>query len=94
MGRQALQIEMIEVHAEHRLRGIGTSAVSALIEAFPDRRLVAFSEAHGFWASLKWDRFEHPEHARAVPVVVPGAVHAAGVALGREVVLGTQEFLG
>jgi hypothetical protein len=64
LGLAALQIEFIEVRGDYRLRGVGTSAVAALTEAFHGRRLVAFSEAaDGFWASLGWDRFEHPDHA-------------------------------
>lgn len=36
--------------------------VSALRERHPNRRLFAYyEEAHGFWASLGWERFDHPD---------------------------------
>lgn len=62
----ALEIQLIEVHSEHRLRGIGSSLVRIIQGLFPARRLVAFSEgADGFWSSLRWSRHLHadPEEA-------------------------------
>ncbi|WP_409431024.1 hypothetical protein ACJEIK_02995 [Mycobacterium sp. SMC-16] len=36
--------------------------MSALRERHPNRRLFAYyEEAHGFWASLGWERFDHPD---------------------------------
>lgn len=63
----ALEIQFIEVHAEHRLAGIGHAVVELLANQNPDRRLVAFSDgADGFWASLGWRRHLHadPDEAR------------------------------
>lgn len=58
----ALEIEFIEVASTHRRQGIGRAVVNALVARYPDRRFVGFSEgADPFWASLGWDRYEHPE---------------------------------
>lgn len=58
----ALEIEYIEVASTHRRRGIGRAVVNGVMARYPDRRFVAFSEgADPFWASLGWDRYEHPE---------------------------------
>ncbi|PZF86111.1 GNAT family N-acetyltransferase [Jiangella anatolica] len=58
----ALEIEFIEVVSTHRRRGIGRAVVNGVIGRYPGRRFVAFSEgADPFWASLGWDRYEHPE---------------------------------
>jgi GNAT superfamily N-acetyltransferase len=55
-------IELIAVPVTARGRGIGTWVLRGLAEHHPDRRLVAYSEeAHGFWASLGWKRYDHPE---------------------------------
>lgn len=60
LGDYLLEIQFIEVHAAHRLRGLGTAVVEALARDYPSRRLVAFSEgADGFWASLGWTRHLH-----------------------------------
>ena len=67
LGSTGLEVQFIEVHADHRLRGIGHAVIDSLYERYPDRRLVAFSEdADGFWSSLGWDRHVHadPEQAR------------------------------
>ncbi|ARK06964.1 hypothetical protein B8281_15905 [Cellulosimicrobium sp. TH-20] len=62
LGRMALEVQFIEVAADHRRRRIGLSVVNALAERHPDRRLVAFSEgADRFWASLGWTRYEHSD---------------------------------
>lgn len=62
LGPERLEIQFIEVAAAARGRGIGTRVVRALEERHGDRRLFAYSEqAHGFWASLGWDRFDHPD---------------------------------
>jgi GNAT superfamily N-acetyltransferase len=62
IGPERLEIQFIEVATAARRRGIGTRVVQALTERHPDRRLMAYSEgAHGFWASLGWERFDHPE---------------------------------
>jgi GNAT superfamily N-acetyltransferase len=62
IGPERLEIQYIEVATAARERGIGARVVQALAERHPDRRLMAYSEgADGFWASLSWDRFDHPE---------------------------------
>ncbi|PSK66981.1 hypothetical protein B0E53_01056 [Micromonospora sp. MH33] len=66
LGATALEIQLVEVHNDHRGRGIGRTVVSLLHNRYPDRRLVAFSEgADGFWSSLGWRRHLHadPEEA-------------------------------
>lgn len=61
LGDQALEIQFIEVATDQRGQGIGTEVVRLLEVAYPDRRLVAFSEeADEFWGSLGWDRYLHP----------------------------------
>lgn len=67
LGSTGLEVQFIEVHADHRLRGVGHAVIDCLYDRFPDRRLVAFSEgADGFWSSLDWNRYVHadPEQAR------------------------------
>lgn len=62
---ERLEIQYIEVATAARGRGVGTQVVVALAARHPDRRLFAYSEgAHGFWASLGRDRFDHPEGER------------------------------
>lgn len=66
LGATALAIQFIEVHGDHRGRGIGHAVIDLLHYRYPDRRLVAFSEgADGFWSSLGWRRHLHadPEEA-------------------------------
>jgi len=63
LGRDALRVLFIEIHAGHRLRGVGTAVVQLLSATYPGRRLYAYSEADGFWTKLGWLRFEHPEYA-------------------------------
>ena len=62
IGTERLEIQLIEVAAGVRGRGIGTCVVHGLAQMHPDRRLIAYSEdADTFWDSLGWDRFDHPE---------------------------------
>ncbi|WP_242459270.1 GNAT family N-acetyltransferase [Rhodococcoides fascians] len=62
LGPERLEIQTLEVAASSRERGIGTRVVQALMERHPHRRLFAYSEeAHEFWVSLGWQRFDHPE---------------------------------
>jgi GNAT superfamily N-acetyltransferase len=62
IGPERLEVQLIEVATAARGRGVGTLVVQALADRHPSRRLFAYSEeAHRFWASLRWDRFDHPE---------------------------------
>lgn len=62
MGQERLEIQFFEVATFTRGHGVGTRAVLALQDAHPDRHLFAYSEdAHRFWASLGWERFDHPD---------------------------------
>ncbi|BCJ65069.1 GNAT family N-acetyltransferase [Polymorphospora rubra] len=63
LGAAALGIQFIEVAESRRGQGIGTKAVQMLVERYPGRRLVAFSEADRFWASLGWRRYDHSDGA-------------------------------
>ncbi|GAA1765299.1 hypothetical protein [Luedemannella helvata] len=66
LGATALEIQFIEVHSDHRRRGIGHAVIDLLRNRYPGRRLVAFSEGvDGFWSSLGWRRHLHanPEDA-------------------------------
>lgn len=65
LGAERLEIQFIEVAVAARGRNIGTQVVRAIELQHPARRLFAYSEeAHGFWASLGWERFDHPEGER------------------------------
>lgn len=70
IGPERLEIQLIEVVAAFRGRGIGTRVVRSLAERHSNRRFVAYSQdADSFWTSLGWDRFDHPEgpmHHRAL----------------------------
>lgn len=62
LGDERLEIQLIEVATAAARRGIGTRVVQGLAELHRDRRLFAYSEeADEFWASLGWDRFDHPD---------------------------------
>ena len=62
MGTRALEIQFIEVARSHRRTGIGAEVVRRLVEAHPERRFLALSEdADQFWATLGWDRYDHPD---------------------------------
>lgn len=50
---------MIELHANHRRRGLARLALGLLAERYPDRRLPAFSEADECWKSVRWSRHIH-----------------------------------
>lgn len=63
LGRDALKIQFIEVHADHRCQRLGTEVLGLLSSGLPGHRLFAYSEADGFWTSLGWLRFEHPNYA-------------------------------
>lgn len=64
LGAVALEIQFIEVAPAYRGKGVGTQVIALLSAVNPGRRLVAFSEqADEFWASLGWERYEHPEQA-------------------------------
>lgn len=49
LGSAGLEIQFIEVHDDHRMRGVGSAVIDCLYDRYPGRRLVAFSEdADGF----------------------------------------------
>lgn len=61
LASDALEIQFIEVSATYRYRGIGTAVVDLLCRTYPDRPLLAFSEAATqFWTSVGWHRYDHP----------------------------------
>ena len=65
LGDVALEIQFIEVVENCRRQGIGAAIIEYLAETHQRRRLVAFSEgADGFWSSLGWQRYDHPEGPR------------------------------
>ena len=62
LGAERLEIQLLEVAMDARGRGVGTQVVRLLQTRHPARRMFAYSEqAQGFWASLGWERFDHPE---------------------------------
>ena len=73
IGPERLEIQFIEVAAGVRSGGIGTRVVQALAERHRDRRLFAYSEgADRFWASVGWERFDHPDgHHRPLFIQTP-----------------------
>jgi hypothetical protein len=67
LGAERLEIQFIEVAIAARGRNIGTKVVRAIELRHPARRLFAYSEeAHGFWASLGWERFDHPKESGSI----------------------------
>ena len=73
---ERLEIQLIEVATTAARRGIGTEVVQGLAERHRGRRLFAYSEeADEFWASLRWDRFDHrdgqPQFYRALFIQPP-----------------------
>ncbi|MCV7225856.1 GNAT family N-acetyltransferase [Mycolicibacterium komossense] len=65
IGAVTLRIHLLEVASQYRGRGIGTRIVAALVARYPERRLVAFSEADDFWGlKLRWDRSLAQEKGR------------------------------
>lgn len=62
LGPERLEIQFIEVATAARGRGVGTRVMRGLEQRHANRRLFAYSEeADGFWTSLGWDRFDHPD---------------------------------
>ncbi|BBX13050.1 hypothetical protein MNVM_21310 [Mycobacterium novum] len=62
VGRSLMPLRQVHRGTAARRRKIGTQVVQALSVRNPDRRLLAYSEgADEFWASLGWDRFDHPD---------------------------------
>ena len=60
--RQFVLKQLIEVATAQLRRKVGTRVVHDLMERHSGRRLFAYSEeADEFWASLGWQRFDHPE---------------------------------
>lgn len=58
------ELERLEVASRYRQprTGIGTRAIQAVIDRHRDVGLLAYSEgADGFWDTLGWHRFEHPD---------------------------------
>jgi hypothetical protein len=69
----ALKIQLIEVSSTCRGQDIGTAIVRELETRNPDRTLVAFSmNTDDFWASLGWQRYDHPAESlpRSSPLFV------------------------
>ena len=67
LGLVAFDISFLEVHEEHRLRGLGTQVMGLLEHRYPEHRFIAYSEnADHFWGSLGWIRHLHadPKEAR------------------------------
>ena len=65
--RQFAKIQFIEVRQRHRGQGVGLATLQLLAESYPDRRLLAFSEADGFWHKTGWTRYIHGEDDPARP---------------------------
>lgn len=66
-ARQFVKIQFIEVHQRHRRRGVGLATLQLLAELYPDRRLLAFSEADGFWDRTGWTKHIHRHDNPARP---------------------------
>lgn len=72
IGSERLEIAFIEVATTECGRGIGTQAVQALERRHHGRRLLAYSEeADGFWASLGWEPFHHPDGDKRILFIQP-----------------------
>ena len=56
-----IKIQFIEVRGELRCRGFGLKVLSMLADRYAERRLLAFSEADGFWERAGWSRHIHRE---------------------------------
>lgn len=62
LGDERLEIQFIEVATAARGCTIGTHVLRGLVDRHRDRRLFAYSEqAHRFWTSVGWCRFDHSE---------------------------------
>lgn len=84
LGDVALEIQLIEVHKEHRRQGIATEVLRLLAQAHPERRLVAFSEeADQFWDSLGWRRHEPPETLMRPLYIQPEGWPTGGLSVPR-----------
>lgn len=66
-----LRIQMIETHVRHRRQGIGEWALDALHDAYPDRVLIAFSDADNFWDKVGWRRHINVDDDPAAPGMYP-----------------------
>lgn len=62
-----IKIHMIEVHSRHRRRGIAVSTLYLLADRYPERQLLAFSEADEFWESVGWARHVHRDEDPDAP---------------------------
>lgn len=65
--RQFVKIQFIEVHQQHRRLGVGLATLQLLGDLYPDRRLLAFSEADEFWDSTGWAKYIHRRDNAARP---------------------------
>lgn len=66
------RVQLIEVAADIRGRGLGRAIVRSLQARQPDMQLVALSvpEASGFWETLGWSRFEHVTDGDRMPLYI------------------------
>lgn len=58
-ARPYLEIVLLDVRSDVRGRGVGRRIVSAIVEKWPDRHVVALSEADDFWRALGWTEHIH-----------------------------------
>ena len=66
-----VEIYFLEVREDCRRAGIGTEVVHLLLEAYPRRTFVAFSEeADQFWATLGWTMYLHRSSPMNRPLFV------------------------
>ncbi|MBF4587941.1 GNAT family N-acetyltransferase [Curtobacterium sp. VKM Ac-2887] len=64
--RDVVDVIFFEVRSEYRRRGIGTDAAALLVDQYPDRDLIAFSEqADEFWTSSDWSLHQRVDGDRA-----------------------------
>ncbi|GAA1174312.1 hypothetical protein GCM10009584_14400 [Ornithinimicrobium humiphilum] len=70
------EIELIEVHGEHRRQGWGRTAIEKLQEQLPGPyAALAKDGAEPFWTGLGWTAFQHPgdpEHCDVLFIDEPG----------------------
>jgi GNAT superfamily N-acetyltransferase len=76
MGAAVVRVQLIEVAAGERGRGLGRAVVERLAARHAGARLVAVSvpEAAGFWTALGWQRFEHGRDRGRLPLYVAPAL--------------------
>lgn len=69
---RTVRVQLIEVAAGERGRGLGRAVVQRLAARHAGARLVAVSvpEAAGFWAALGWRRYEHRVDGDRVPLYI------------------------